>query len=186
MDFYDLKGIASEMLAGLKIQSVSYEPAQHPTFHPGKCARVLVGEHQVGVIGELHPLVRANYELPESPLLAGDFNLEAIIAKVPPRHDVQPVPTFPPVLEDLAVVVDEDLPAETVAWTIQAAGGNLVTELRLFDVYRGEQAGAGKKSLAYSLTYQAPDRTLTDAEVAAIRRRIVQRLEKELGAKLRS
>jgi phenylalanyl-tRNA synthetase beta chain len=186
LDFYDLKGIVSETLAGMKIPGVRYEPTQHPLFHPGKCAIVLVDLRQVGVIGELHPLVRANYELPEAPLLAGDFNLEAILAEVPLRYDVQPVPTFPPVLEDLAIVVDESLPAEIVANTIQAAGGDLVAGLRLFDVYRGEQVGAGKKSLAYSLTYQAPDRTLTDAEVATIRQGIVRRLEQELGAKLRS
>ncbi len=186
VDFFDLKGIVSEMLEGMNIAGVRYESAQHPSFHPGKCARVTTGEHQLGLIGELHPLVRENYELPEGPLLAGDFNLEAILDEVPPRYDVQPVPTFPPVLEDLAVVVDEALPAETVADTIQSAGGALVVSLRLFDVYRGEQIGAGRKSLAYSLIYQAPDRTLTDAEVAKLRQRIVRRLEQDLGAKLRS
>ncbi len=186
VDFYDMKGVVSEMLAGMKVMGVRYEPAQHPAFHPGKCARVLAGGRQVGVIGELHPLVRENYELPEWPLLAGDFNLEAILEDVPPRYDVLPVPTFPPVLEDLAVVVDEELPAETVADTIQDAGGVMLVDLRLFDVYRGEQVGTGKKSLAYSLTYQAPDRTLTDAEVARMRQLIVRRLEQELEAKLRS
>jgi phenylalanyl-tRNA synthetase beta chain len=90
------------------------------------------------------------------------------------------------VLEDIAVIVDADTPAEKVVEVIRKAGGKLLSHVRLFDIYRGEQIGAGKKSMAYSLTYQAPDRTLTDGEAAKVRQRIVQALEKELGAKLRS
>jgi len=186
MDFYDLKGIVSDMLDGMKIEQVRYEPAEHPTFHPGKCARVIAGERQVGVMGELHPQVREKYELPAVPLLAADFSLEAILEAIPQRYAVRPVPTYPPVLEDLAVVVEEELPAEVVSKTIEEAGGTMVIDLRLFDVYRGEQIGSGKKSLAYSLTYQAPDRTLTDNEVAQIRQRIVRRLEQGMGARLRT
>jgi len=97
-----------------------------------------------------------------------------------------PVPVFPPILEDIAIVVDEDLPAERVLSLIRQVGGKLLSGVRLFDIFRGEQIGAGKKSLAYSLTYQAPDRTLTDTEAAQVRQRIVRRLEQEFGAKLRS
>jgi phenylalanyl-tRNA synthetase beta chain len=100
-------------------------------------------------------------------------------------YAVSPVPEFPPVKEDLAVIVDEAVPADRVEAVIRASGGALLAGLTLFDVYRGEQIGAGKKSLAYSLTYQAPDRTLTDAEVAKLRGRIVKRLQEELGATLR-
>jgi phenylalanyl-tRNA synthetase beta chain len=96
------------------------------------------------------------------------------------------VPAYPPVLEDIAVIVDEEISAERVESCIRAAGGKTLQSVRLFDVYRGEQIGSGKKSLAYSLTYQAPDRTLTDQEAAQMRLRIVRRLEQELGAKLRS
>jgi phenylalanyl-tRNA synthetase beta chain len=95
------------------------------------------------------------------------------------------VPEFPPVLEDLALVVDESLPAERVAELIRRTGGKVVRDVRLFDVYRGEKVGAGKKSLAYSLTYQASDRTLSDKDVAGLRAHILRRLEQELGAKLR-
>jgi phenylalanyl-tRNA synthetase beta chain len=97
-----------------------------------------------------------------------------------------PFSAYPTVTQDLAVTVAEDVPASDVAGTIREAGSALLVDLSLFDVYRGAQVGAGKKSLAYSLTYQAPDRTLTDAEAAKVRQRIVQALEKELGAKLRS
>ncbi len=99
---------------------------------------------------------------------------------------MQSVPALPPVLEDIAVVVDEAVPAEKVVQAIREAGGKMLTGVTLFDIYRGEQIGAGKKSLAYSLTYQASDRTLTDQEAAQIRQRIIRRLEQELAARLRS
>jgi len=189
MDFYDLKGVISALLEALHLPDIRFEPAQNPAFHPGKCARLLLGETEVGVLGELHPLVVEQYDLPEArtaPILAAEFDLQPILTAIPERYPVRPVPAFPPVLEDLAIVIEEAVPAERVAEVIRAAGGDTVSEVRLFDVYRGEQAGAGMKSLAYSLTYQAQDRTLTDQEVAAIRHRIIRSLENELGAKLRS
>ena len=187
MDFYDLKGMLDALFAGLQIQGVQYEPAEHPAFHPGKCARVLIGGRQAGVMGELHPLVRARYDLPtDNPVLAADFELGAILEAIPERYPARAISTFPPVLEDLALIVDEDLPAGRVAEAIRQAGGSVVTDLRLFDVYRSEAIGAGKKSLAYSLTYQAPDRTLTDKEALQVRQRIIRRLEQELDARLRS
>ncbi len=104
---------------------------------------------------------------------------------MPVRYPVQAVPAFPPALEDLAVIVPEELPAERVEEVIRQAGGSMLAEVRLFDLYRGEQIGAGKKSLAYSLTYQAADHTLEEQELAQIRQRIIQRLDKELGARIR-
>jgi len=186
MDFYDLKGVINAMLQGLHLPDIRYEPLEHPTFHPGKCARVMVGEQQAGVMGELHPLVRQNYELPAASLLAADFDLDSLLQAIPPRFAVAVVPAFPPVLEDLAVVVDESVTAERVEETICQAGGATLAGVRLFDVYRGEQIGKGLKSLAYSLTYQASDRTLTDQESTQIRQRIVRHLQQELNARLRS
>jgi phenylalanyl-tRNA synthetase beta chain len=185
MDFFDLKGLVEAVLDGLHMTGARYEPGESPSFHPGKCARLMLGERQAGILGELHPLVREHYDLPVSPLLAADFDLDALLEAMPERYEVQPVPAFPPVLEDLAVVVDESLPAEAVEQAIRQAGGKTVAQVRLFDVYRGEQIGPGLKSLAYSLTYQAPDRTLTDQEAAQVRQSIIRRLEQELGAKLR-
>jgi phenylalanyl-tRNA synthetase beta chain len=118
-------------------------------------------------------------------VLAADLDLELLLARVDERYNVAPVPAFPPVKEDLAVIVDEGVPGARVQAVIEGAGGKLLAGLTLFDVYRGVQVGDGKKSLAYGLTYQAPDRTLTDAEVAKARARIVRRLQEELGATLR-
>ena len=99
---------------------------------------------------------------------------------------MQSVPSYPPVLEDLALTVDEAVPAGQVEALIRQTGGKHLVDIRLFDIFRSAQIGAGKKSLAYNLTYQSPERTLTDEEVALIRGRIIKRLEQELGAKLRS
>jgi phenylalanyl-tRNA synthetase beta chain len=145
-----------------------------------------MGGQPVGVMGEMHPLVRQHFEIPDAPLLAAEVDLEAVLAAIPDRYPIQPVPAFPPVLEDMALIVDEGVPATRVEELIRQEGGRTVTEVRLFDLYRGEQIGAGKKSLAYNLTYQDPERTLTDREVASVRQRIIRRLENELGARLRS
>lgn len=186
MDFYDLKGILEGLLEALHIPDVTYQPAQNSTFHPGKCAEVLSGERVLGVFGELHPKVKEHYDFGTAPVLAGDLSLKALLESIPVAYEVGAVPAFPPVLEDLAVVVDEDIPAARVEEILRQGGGKLLTAVRLFDIYRGEQIGAGKKSLAYRLTYQALDRTLTDKDAASIRQRIIRRLEQELGARIRS
>jgi phenylalanyl-tRNA synthetase beta chain len=190
LDFYDLKGILEELFAGLHLAPVSYAPAEHPSFHPGKCAYLQVGDGRLGVMGELHPRVRARYDLPATqsgrPIVAAELDLQAILDQIPARWTLQPVASFPPVLEDLAVVVDEDLPAGQVEALIRQTGGRTLAGVRLFDVFRDERLGAGKKSLAYSLTYQAADRTLTDADVQSLRQKIIRRLEHEFGARLRS
>jgi phenylalanyl-tRNA synthetase beta chain len=186
MDFFDLKGVIEALLEQLHIPDVHYIPSDHPSFHPGKSAWIKSSETVLGVMGELHPIIEQRLELGSAPLLAADLDLAVLLGLIPSHFDFEPVLTFPPVLEDISVVVDENLPAEQVVATIRQAGGNLLRQVRLFDIYRGPQLDPGKKSLAYSLTYQAPDRTLTDAEAAQVRQRIVRRLEQEFGAKLRS
>jgi len=185
-DFYDLKGILEALLEGLHLADVQYQPAQHPSFHPGKCAELLLGGQRVGVFGELHPLVNERYDFSVAPVIAGEFDLDALLAQVSERFEISAVPPFPPVKEDIAVVLDDSIPAERVVEIIRQAGGRLLADVRLFDIFRGGQIGAGKKSMAYSLTYQSPDRTLTDTEAAQVRQRIIRRLEQELEAKLRT
>lgn len=187
MDFYDLKGIIEALLDGLCVQDVKHEPTDDPVFHPGKCARILVGDADVGVFGELHPLIveRFDFESAGRPVLAAEIDFNALLYAIPSRREIKPVPLFPPVLEDIAVVVDEDISSDRVLAVIVETGGALLTDVRLFDVYRGEQIGHGKKSLAYKLTYQASDRTLTDAEATRIRQRIIDALGEQLDAQLR-
>ena len=184
-DFYDMKGRIELLLSGLRYMDVSYDPIDSVNYlHPGKAAEVKVNSQVVGVFGELHPLVKEKYAVGDSPVIVAEFDLEKLRV-LSPVYGVMPVSEFPPVYEDIAVIVDERVPAARVEALIRQMGGKTLTDVRLFDLYRGEQIGTGKKSLAYSLTYQS-DKTMTDAEAAAIRNKIVKRLEYEIGAKLRS
>lgn len=189
MDFYDLKGVVESLLDGLHLGEVTYEATTHPTYYPGRTAAVRACDAQgtlLGLFGELHPRVREAWALPaDRPVLIADFDLEALHRAVPKDYAVRDVPRFPATIEDLAIVVNEDVPAVAVAQTIRQAGGALLRDVRLFDVYRGEQIGAGKKSLAYSLTYQAEDRTLTDKDVEKLRAKIIRAVEGRLGATVR-
>ncbi len=184
-DFYDMKGRIELLLSGLRYTNISYSATDSTKYlHPGKAAEIKINDQIVGAFGELHPLVKEKYELGNSPVLVAEFDLETLRA-LNPTYSITPVPEFPPVLEDIAVIVDESVAASGVEALIHQTGGKSVTNVRLFDVYRGDQIGIGKKSLAYSLTYQASDKTMTDSEAAAIRNKIVKRLEQEVGAKLR-
>lgn len=185
MDFYDLKGVVETLLDQLHIP-VKYEPASHPSLHPGKTAHLLAGEKRIGAMGELHPEVVAQYDLPETPVLVAELNMDVIYTLIPARYETVPVPLYPPIVEDLALVMNDDVPAAQVEFLIRQTGGATLADVTLFDVYRGDKIGPGRKSLAYHLTYLAPDKTLTDKDVAKVRYRIVQRLERELGAQLRS
>jgi phenylalanyl-tRNA synthetase beta chain len=185
-DFYDLKGIVESLLQALHVEEWRVEAADHPTFRPGRTARLLLDDSQLGYLGELHPLVVEALDVrTDHPVLAAELNVELLQAHVPDRLQVQPVPQYPAVHEDLAIVVDSQIPAAEVATTIVQAGGFLLKDLQLFDVYEGDQIPAGKKSLAYHLSFQSPSKTLTDREVRRQRRRILQQLEKRLGAHLR-
>jgi len=185
MDFFDMKGRIELLLSGLRLPDISYTVADAvPYLHPGKAANVVIGDKVIGAFGELHPLIKDKYETGDAPVLVADFDLD-VMRSVSPVYGITPVADVPPVLEDIALILDESVPASQVEALIRQTGGSILTNVRLFDVYRDEKIGSGKKSLAYSLTYQS-DKTMTDADAAAIRKKIVKRLEHEVGAKLRS
>ncbi|MBE0683099.1 MAG: phenylalanine--tRNA ligase subunit beta [Anaerolineales bacterium] len=184
-DFFDMKGRLELLLSGLRLTDISYTAAEStPYLHPGKAAEVKVNGKVVGVFGELHPLAKEKFEFGDSPIIVAEFDLD-LLRKLNPTYGIKAVPETPPIYEDIAVIVDASVEAAAVEALIRQTGGKTVTNVRLFDVYVDEKIGAGKKSLAYSLTYQS-DKTMTDAEAAAIRNKIVKRLEQTVGAKLRS
>jgi phenylalanyl-tRNA synthetase beta chain len=185
MDFYDLKGVIESALDVLHIHDVRYEPGDHPTYYPGRAARLMVGDRVAGAFGELHPLVREAFDLPAQPVVAAELDYELLAESARWMHRVNDVSRYPAVTEDLAVIVNNEVTAEAVRAAIVESGGELLQRVSLFDVYKGEQVGSGGKSLAYRLTYQAGDRTLTDAEVASVREGIVEYLREKLGAVLR-
>ncbi len=184
--FFDLKGILEALFQGLHHESIVFDPSREiPTFHPGKSARLMAGEIEIGVMGEVHPLVRQNYDFMENPVLAAELYLDQMMALVDKGFKVNSISSFPAMVEDIALIVDDDIPARRVEELIWRAGGKLLKNVALFDLFRGEKIGAGKKSLAYQLTYQAFDRTLSVADAAAIRKKIVKTLAYEIGAVLR-
>jgi phenylalanyl-tRNA synthetase beta chain len=185
IDFFDLKGILEALLARLHVSGATYEPVEDPTFQPGRAACLRVGEVEIGVLGEIDPAVREAFGLPECRVAAAELDLEALVAQVPSSWFVEPISAYPAVLQDLAVVVDEDVPAAVVQDLIAETGGFLLKGVDLFDVYRGDPIPEGQKSLAYALSFQAPDKTLSDKIVSKQVERIVGRLKRELGAELR-
>ena len=189
VDFFDLKGVIETLIAGLHIEGISFEPAKHPTYHPGRVARLKVDRQFIGVMGQLHPNVVAAYGIKTDedwPIVAADFDLDLLLKHMPTLYAVSSVPRFPPVQQDIAIIVGEHIPAAQVHTLIMQTGQPLLASARLFDVFRGEQIGAGKKSLAFNLTFQSEKSTLTDKVVARQQSNIVNRLERELGAKLRT
>jgi phenylalanyl-tRNA synthetase beta chain len=185
LDFYDLKGIVEELLARLNVAEVAFAPASHPTLHPGRSATLMVGSAVAGVLGEVHSDVREAHDLCDRRVCLAEFNLEKLLATAGEPVSMVPISSYPAVYEDLALVVDEDVPAVEVKQAVIATGSDLLRHVELFDVYRGDQLPPGKKSLAFSLTYQAMDRSLTSDQVAQERQRMVRRLESQIGARLR-
>jgi phenylalanyl-tRNA synthetase beta chain len=186
MDFFDLKGVVEALANELHLPMVSFQPAKETHLHPGQSAELRSGDTSLGIFGRLHPSLNETYNLGKRVILAGELDMETMLSLVPEMYRFTPLSEFPPVLQDVALVVDEAMPAAQVEKEIRAGGGDLLRAVRLFDVYRGPNLPVGKKSLAYALTYQAVDRTLTDKEVAKVHGKIVSRMEKVLGASLRA
>lgn len=185
-DFYDLKGILDEIWDSLHIADVRYQPTAQEPYHPGRAAAIYSGETLIGSLGDLHPVIQSHFDLGAHPLITAEINISLLTDLVPAWYASKPVNTHPPVLEALAVIVDESIAADQVLASLKMGGGKLLREIRLFDVFRGAQVGEGKKSLAYNLTYQADDHTLNEKDAANIRNRIIRRLQQDLGATIRT
>jgi phenylalanyl-tRNA synthetase beta chain len=185
MDFYDFKGIVESLLNGLHIANATYTASDNPMFHPGRGAQLKFGDSAIGIFGELHPVLRERFDLPMQPVLVGEFDLDAMLTHVTSMYLVQALSRYPAVEQDLALIVDDNVPADRVQALIQQTGGNLIERVTLFDVYRGAPIAQGKKSLAYAISFQADDRTLSDSDVTKVREKIIARLKRELGAEVR-
>jgi phenylalanyl-tRNA synthetase beta chain len=172
--FARAKGAVETLHDALKVE-LHIEAAQQPFLHPGKAARL-----DAGWVGELHPsLLEGSWGIFE-------LDLATLFAAVPDVVHYEDVITYPPVRQDLAFVVDEDVPAGALVEVAREAAGDELREMRPFDVYRGEQVGPGRKSIAFAVTFQSDEKTLTDEEAAELRARIVTALEARFGAKLRA
>ena len=184
VDFYDVKADVEALLASTGVAAeFRFEPTSHPALHPGQAAAIFRGAEEVGRLGALHPAHLRSLDI-EGPVYLFELGLGPLQQGVLPRF--APLSRFPAIRRDLAVVVDEAVPAEAVRVAIGQAAGDMLNDLELFDVYRGEGIEGGRKSLALSLTLQAADRTLLDAEVDAVVRGVLEALEREYKATLRA
>ena len=180
VDFYDVKGDIEALLAPAGLR---FEPVVHPALHPGRAARILLGGEEVGCLGELHPEWVQKYELPQPPVV---FELDFAALKGSGVPSYEEVSKFPPVVRDLAIVVDQSLPLQSLLDTLQSGLPSLVRDVQLFDVYLGKGVQENKKSLAFRIVMQDTQRTLLDSEVDAAMHQVVARLEQACGAQLRS
>jgi phenylalanyl-tRNA synthetase beta chain len=185
-DFHVAKALLSALLEALRVEWRL--AGGGPAFlHPGRAAEVLVGAQEAGWVGELHPLIARSFGLGEleRPPAFFELDLDVIAAATAPPARYEDLSTYPAVLQDIAVVVNEAVEAQTVVETVRAAGGEYLRTVSVFDLYRGKQLGEDEKSLALRLEFQAPDRTLTDDEVAEQREQIRKAVSRELGGRLR-
>jgi len=184
LDFFDVKGAVEAVLETLRIQGARFEPVEVAHLHPRASASLVLAGKAAGVVGQVHPRVAAALDVPAQTVV---FELDAgallRAATLVPRS--VPLTRFPAVFRDIALVVDAGLSAESVRQIIREVGGALVEEAALFDVYTGDRVAAGKKNLAFALSYRSPDKTLTDVEVNAAHERIVREVESRLGGALR-
>jgi phenylalanyl-tRNA synthetase beta chain len=182
-DFFAAKGLVESLMNAVGADW-RVEPEERPFLHPGRAATVTAGDgREAGWIGELHPLVAREWDLEGVAAFELDADLLAEIAPGPAAYE--DLTSFPPVIQDIAVVIGEDVPAARVEEAVRAGGAELLHEVRIFDLYHGEQVGEGRKSLALRLEFRAPDRTLTDEEVAERRAAIEAELA-GIGGRLRA
>jgi len=185
-DFYDVKGAVEGVLGALRVEGVTFSPAEHPAYHPRACAQVKTADGTVlGHVGELHPRVVKVLGLPEG-VFCFELDTEPLYraARLVPAY--QALPRFPAVLRDLAVVVPVELANDEVRRVILEVGQPLVEDAQVFDVYTGKPIPEGQKNLAYALRYRSAERTLTDVEVSEAHQRIVEQVKQRLGAALRA
>lgn len=184
-DFFKMKGEIEAFLRGMNVPEARYTAEKHdPTFHPGRCARVSVGGVDLGCFGQIHPLVARSYGI-DGEIFAAELNFTALLSLQLPEKTYTPLPKYPAVTRDIAVVCGDSVTVAALSDCIRAAGGKLLRSVELFDIYRGKGIASGSKSAAFRLTLRADDRTLTDADSDGVVSAVLAALEKELNAKLR-
>ena len=184
-DFYDIKGCIESLFDELRILNYSFAPsAEMPLLHPSKGLRVMLDQKQAGVAGELHPGLCEHYQLPQK-VFFFELSLSPLMIHPLTKPRFHPLPKYPPIHRDIAVVVDDTISAQKVYDTICNFKNKFIEEISIFDYYKGNQIPKGKKSLAYRLKYQPYDQTLTDQEVNTLQEALISALHQELGAEIR-
>ena len=183
--FFTLKGEVEAIFAGLRLKKASYTACStNPSYHPGRCAVLSIDGEEVGVMGQVHPLVAKNYGI-DTDVYCAEINFTKLFACRLPDATYTPLPKYPAVSRDLALVCSEEITVAQAEDVITAAAGKLLRSVKLFDIYRGVGVPEGKKSMAFSLELRADDRTLTDTDSEAVTAKVLQALQEKLGAILR-
>jgi phenylalanyl-tRNA synthetase beta chain len=184
-DFFDLKGVLEILLERVAEGDVRFQSATPPGLHPGRSAILTIDGERAGVLGELRPDIAARFGMDGVRIALAEIDVQTLLARREGARQEVFVPRFLPARQDFAIVVEESVAAGDVERALRDGGGLLVTDIELFDVYRGEQIGPGKKSLAFRLTFTAPDRALTDNDLVKVRKRIEKTLSKSVSGTLR-
>ena len=183
--FFTLKGEVEAIFAGLRLKKASYTACStNPSYHPGRCAVLSIDGEEVGVMGQVHPLVAKNYGI-DTDVYCAEINFTKLFTCRLPDATYTPLPKYPAVSRDLALVCGEEITVAQAEDVITAAAGKLLRSVKLFDIYRGVGVPEGKKSMAFSLELRADDRTLTDTDSEAVTAKVLQALQEKLGAILR-
>ena len=183
--FFTLKGELEAIFTGLRLKKASYRAMKdNPSYHPGRCAQVSIDGIDVGVLGQVHPVVAKNYGI-DAEVYCAEINFTALLSLQLPDATYVPLPKYPSVSRDLALVCAEEVTVAQVEEVISASAGKLLRGIRLFDIYRGTGIPEGKKSMAFSLELRADDRTLTDADSEGVVTKVLAALADKLGAALR-
>ncbi len=186
LDLFDLKGAIEEVLRRIGVTDWIVQAAPHVAFHPGRSAQICHGETLLGRFGELRPDLASTLGFDVERVAVAELNVDELMRLVPERPVERTVPHFLPVEQDFAIVVDDNIPSSDVEAALRSAAGPLASGFVLFDLFQGSQIGEGKKSLAYRITFTAPDRALTDSDLGKVRGRIEKTLKQRLNGVLRA
>lgn len=185
VDYLDLKGIIENLIDTMGIKKYSFKREnQNPSYHPGKTALLYINKELCATLGEVHPDICDNYGI-EEPCYIAEINMDVLLHCENTEKKYKPLPKFPAVIRDIALIVDDDILVQDIEDIIKKQGGNMLEKVKLFDIYKGKQIPQGKKSIAYSIVYRLENKTLTDKEVEKVHDKILRALEYKLGAQLR-
>lgn len=183
--FFTLKGEVEAILRAINAKAPQFAAiTDNPSYHPGRCASLSIDGRVLGVFGQIHPLVAANYGI-DGEIYCAELNFADLSQELAPEKTYEPLPKFPAVTRDLSLVCDEEITVAQLETCIASAGGKLLKKVSFFDVYRGSNIPAGKKSVSFSLELRADDRTLTDADSDGVIASVLKKLEETLHAVIR-
>jgi phenylalanyl-tRNA synthetase beta chain len=183
--FFTVKGELEAIFAGMRLKKASYEADKNnPSYHPGRCAKVSIDGVEVGVIGQVHPVVAKNYGI-DVDVYCAEINFTKLLSCQLPDATYTPLPKYPAVSRDLSLICNEDVTVAQAEKVITDAAGKLLRNVKLFDIYRGVGVPEGKKSMAFSLELRADDRTLTDSDSEGVVTKVLTALKEKLDATLR-